>query len=110
MNPSFKKLRELAKERKIKYYDNKSKEELCKELGLDYIPYTPGVIIRTPIKTTLRCVNDDKIIYFPSFIALAKSVERNIGSVLYYEKTKKPMSVVGPGLVVPPGQYVVEKA
>ncbi len=110
MNPTFKELYKLSKERKIKCYCRKSKKELCEELGLNYIPYTPGVIIRTPIKTKLRCVNSDKIIYFPSFIALAKSVERNIGSVSYYERTKKPMPVVGPGLTVPPGMYIVEKA
>ncbi len=104
MNPSFKKLRELAKERKIKYYCFKSKEKLCKKLGLDYVPYTPGLVKRTPIRTMLRCISNDKIIHFPSFIALSKAVERNIGSVLYYEKTKKPMPVVGPGLSVPPGQ------
>ncbi len=109
MNPTFKELYKLSKERKIKRYCRKSKKELCEELGLNYVPYTPGAI-KVPIKTKLRCTNGDKIIYFPSFIALAKSVERNIGSVLYYEKTKKPMSVVGSGLAVPPGMYIVEKA
>ena len=79
MNPSFIKVRKMAKERKI------------------------------TIKTTIRRADRGEKLYFPSFSALAKSVERNIGSVLYYEKTKKPMPVVGPGLAVPPGMYIVEK-
>ena len=107
MKQSFKKLRELAKERNIKYYCHKSKEELCKELGLKHIPHTPGKY--DPIKTTIRRVSDGEIICFQSLTALAKSVGRNTVSVSWYEKTKKPMPVVGPGLVVPPGQYIVSK-
>ncbi len=45
MNPSFKELRTLAKEKGIKYYCLKNKEELCKELGLDYAPYALGKYI-----------------------------------------------------------------
>ncbi len=107
MNPSFKELRKLAKEKEIKYYCFKSKEELCKELGLDYIPYTPGK--HNPIKTLIRRVSDGETIYFQSLSALARSVGKNTVSVSYYEKTKKPMTVVEPGLRVTPGQYIVEK-
>ena len=106
MNPSFKKLRELAKERKIKYYCFKSKKELCEELGLEYTPYTPG-IITAPRKTTLRRVRDGKELYFPSVNALTKALNRNIGSILYYEKTKKPMLVVRLELIVSPGEYII---
>ena len=108
MNPTFKELYKLAKERKIKYYCFKSKEELCKELGLDYTPYIPGKT-KTPIKTLIRRVSDGETLYFQSFTALARSVGKNTVSVSYYEKVKKPMPVVGPGLAVPPGQYIVEK-
>ncbi len=80
MNPSFKKLRELAKERKIKYYCLKSEKELCEELGLEYTPYTPGIMV-APIKTMIRCVTTGDILYFPSLTALAKSVGRNTVSV-----------------------------
>jgi hypothetical protein len=75
---------------------------------MEYTPYTPG-IIAAPRKTTLRRVRDGKELYFPSVNALEKAVDRNIGSVQYYEKTKKPMPVIGPGLVVPPGKYIVTK-
>ena len=108
MNPSFTKVREIAKERKIKHYCRKSKKELCEELGITYIPHKPGAIA-APMKTMIRCVNDGRKLYFPSLSALAKAVGRNTVSVSYYEKVKKPMFVVGPGLVVPPGQYIVEK-
>ncbi len=107
MNPSFKELRTLAKEKGIKYYCFKNKEELCKELGLDYVPYTSGK--HNPIKTSIRRVGDGEILHFQSFTALAKAVGKNAVSVSYYERTKKPMSVVGSGLAVPPGQYIVEK-
>ena len=109
MNPTFKELYKLSKERKIKQYTNKSKEKLCKELGLDYAPYIIGKK-RLPIKVVIRRISDEKELHFPSFTALAKAVGRNAVSVFYYEKTKKPMPVVGPGLTVPPGMYIVEKA
>ncbi len=104
MNPTFKELRELAKEKGIKYCCFKSKEELCKELGLNYIPYTLGKY--NPIKTMIRRVSDGETLHFQSFTALAKAVGRNTVSVSYYERTKKPMPVVEPGLDVPPGQYI----
>ena len=109
MNPTFKELYELSKERKIKQYTTKSKEKLCKELGLSYVPYIVGKR-RLPIKVLIRRVSDEKESHFPSFAALAKVVGRNTVSVVYYEKTKKPMPVVGPGLAVSPGMYIVEKA
>ncbi len=108
MNPSFGKLRVMAKERKIKYYGQKSKEELCKELGITYIPHKPGKIA-APMKTMIIRVGDGMELHFPSLTSLAKAVGRNTVSVSYYEKVKKPMSVVGPGLAVPPGQYIVNK-
>ena len=108
MNPSFGKLRELAKERKIKYYCLKSKEELCEELGMTYIPHKPGAIA-APMRTMIIRVSDGEKLHFPSLSALAKAVGRNTVSVSYYEKVKKPMSVVGPGLIVSPGRYIVEK-
>ena len=101
MNPSFGKLRELAKERKIKYHCLKSKEEL----GMTYISHKPGAIAAPMI----RRVSDGEKLHFPSLSALAKAVGRNTVSVSYYEKVKKPMSVVGPGLIVSPGRYIVEK-
>ena len=107
MNPSFKELRKCAKEKGIKYYCFKSKEELCKELGLNYIPYTSGK--HNPIKTLIRRVSDGETLYFQSLSALARSVGKNTVSVSYYERTKKLMSVVEPGLAVPTGQYIVEK-
>ncbi len=42
MNPTFKELYELSKKRKIKQYTTKSKEKLCEELGLSYVPYIVG--------------------------------------------------------------------
>ncbi len=107
MNPSFKELRKLAKEKGIKYYCLKNKEELCKELGLDYVPYALGKY--DPIKTLIRRVSDGKTFYFQSLTALARLVGKNTVSVSYYEKAKKPMSVVELGLGIPPGQYIVEK-
>ena len=108
MNLSLGKLRKLAKERKIKYYTYKSKKKLCEELGMIYIPHKPGAIA-APMRTMIRRVSDGKELHFPSLSALARAVGRNTVSVSYYEKVKKPMPVVGPGLAVPPGQYIVEK-
>ena len=107
MNPSFKELRKSAKEKGIKYYCLKSKEELCKELGFNYVPYALGKY--DPIKTLIRRVSDGKTFYFQSLTALARSVGKNTVSVSYHEKAKKPMSVVEPGLGIPPGRYIVEK-
>ncbi len=108
MNPTFKELYRLAKERKIKHYCQKSKEKLCEELGLSYVPYTVGKR-KSPMKVLIRRVIDGEETHFKSFAALAKAVGRNSVSVFYYEKNKKPMPVVGPGLTVPPGMYIVEK-
>ncbi len=92
MNPSFKELRKLAKEKGIKYCCFKSKEELCKELGLNYIPYTLGKY--NPIKTVIKRVSDGETLHFQSFTALAKAVGRNTVSVSYYERTKKPICLL----------------
>jgi hypothetical protein len=108
MNPTFKELYELSKERKIKQYTTKSKEKLCEELGLSYVPYIVGKR-RLPMKVLIRRVSDGEESHFHSFAALAKAVGRNTVSALYHERIKKPMSVVGPGLSVPPGVYIVEK-
>ncbi len=108
MNPTFKELYKLAKERKIKNYGRKNKKVLCEELKLNYIPYVTGKK-RSPIKVLIRRVSDGKELHFLSFTALAKAVGRNTVSALYHERIKKPMSVVGPGLSVPPGVYIVEK-
>ncbi len=97
-------VRKLAKERKIKYYCCKSREDLCEELGIE------NKIGKTsPIEITLKRVRDGEILCFKSINAVARAVDRKAASVAWYEKTKKPMFVVGPGLVVPPGQYIVVK-
>ncbi len=94
----------LAKERKIKYYCCKSREDLCRELGIE------NKLGKTsPKETTLRRVRDGELFYFQSINAVARAVDRNTASVAWYEKTKKPMYVIGPGLVVPPGKYIVTK-
>ena len=97
-------IRKLAKERKIKYYCCKSREDLCKELGIEN-----KLGITAPIKITLTRVRDGELFYFRSLNAVARAVDRNTASVAWYKKTKKPMCVIGPGLVVPPGYYIVTK-
>ena len=106
MNSSpSKNVRKLAKERKIKYYCCKSREDLCKELGIE------NKLGKTAQReTTLRHVRDGELFCFPSINAVARAVDRNSASVTWYEKTKKSMYVIGPGLVVPPGRYIVTKA
>ncbi len=98
-------IRKLAKEQNIKYYRCKSREELCKDLGIKN-----EIGVTAPRKITLKRVRDGEIILFQSLNAVARAVDRNVASVSWYEKTKKPMVVIGPGLVVPPGYYFVTKA
>ena len=97
-------IRELAKERKIKYYCCKSRKALCEELGIeDRLGRT------SPRETTLKRVRDGKIFIFKSINAVARAVDRNSASVAWYVKTKKPMYVIGPGPIIPPGRYMVTK-
>ncbi len=77
-------IRELAKERKIKYYCCKSRKALCEELGIkDRLGRT------SPRETTLKRVRDGKIFTFKSTNAVARAVDRNSASVAWYVKTKK---------------------
>ena len=105
MNYSNKELRALAREKKVKYYYVKSKEELCEALGIEHEPRALRKI--TPV--TIRCVEKDETTHFPSISALAKAMGKNIGSVVWYEKTKRPISVVVPEGVIPPGKYIIDR-
>ncbi len=97
-------IRKLAKEKKIKYYCCKSREDLCEELGIE------NELGKTsPKEITLKRVRDGELFCFKSINAVARAVDRNTASVAWYEKTKKPMCVIGPGPVVPPGYYIVTK-
>ncbi len=98
-------IRKLAKERNIKYYCLKSRKELCKELGIEN-----NIGKTAPMKITLTCVRDGEILLFKSINAVARAVDRNSASVLWYVNTGKRMIVYGPGLVVPPGYYMVTKS
>ncbi len=106
MNYSNKELRALAREKKIKYYYVKSKEELCEALGKEHEPRALRKI--TPV--TIRCIEKDETTHFPSISALAKAMGKNIGSVVWYEKTKRPISVekISQG-VIPPGKYIIDR-
>ncbi len=97
-------IRKLAKERNIKYYCCKSRGQLCRELGIEN-----KMGVTAPIRITLTRVRDGEILRFKSINAVARAVDRNTGSIAWYEKTKKPMCVIGPGPVVPPGYYIVTK-
>ena len=98
-------IRKLAKERNIKYYCCKSREELCEELGIEN-----KIGVTAPKKITLKRVRDGEILRFRGLNAVARAVDRNVASVSWYEKTKKPVVVIGPGPVMPPGYYFVTKA
>ncbi len=98
-------IRKLAKERNIKYYCCKSREDLCKELGIE------NELGKTsPREIILKRVRDGELFRLRSINAVARAVDRNAASVAWYVKTKKPMVVIGPGPVVPPGYYFVTKA
>ena len=104
---SNKELRALTGEKKIRHYYVKSKKELCEALGIEHEPCVRRKI--TPV--TIRCVEKDETTHFPSISALAKAMEKNIGSIVWYEKTKRPISVetdVSQG-VMPPGKYIIDR-
>ncbi len=94
------------RERKVRYYYVKKKEELCEILGVECRPLT----VRKTTPVTIRCVENDETTHFPSLSVLAKAMGMNIGSVIWYEKTKRPISVLsGQSEVIPPGGYVINR-
>ncbi len=65
------------------------KEKLCEVLGIEYRPLT----VRRATPVTIRNIGNDETTHFPSFAALAKAIEKNIGSIVWYEKTKRLIPV-----------------
>ena len=127
MGYSLKELRALARKKKIRHYHVKNKDELCRALEIEHDPF----LLRKITPVTIRCVEKDEttdpasandlresvhqrevdLLHFPSISALAKAMGKNIGSVVWYEKTKRPISVetdVSQG-VIPPGKYVIDR-
>jgi ribosomal protein L7Ae-like RNA K-turn-binding protein len=100
MSYTNKKLRELAKERKVKWSYKKNKKELCEEMGVEYVPSSKRAM---PVTITLEGSSSfPKTIRFPSSYSLAKAVGKKGGSIAWYEKAKKPMAVSGSETVVVP--------
>ena len=77
------------------------KEKLCEILGIEYEPCTA----RKTTPVTIRGVESNETTHYPSFAVLAKAMGKNIGSIVWYEKTKRPIPVVnGQSDVISPGR------
>ena len=106
MNYTNKELRALARKRKIRYYYVMKTEELCEILGIEYRPLT----VRKTTPVSIKCVENDETTHFPSLSMLAKVMGKNIGSVIRYEKTKRPIPVTNDqSEVIPSGGYVIDQ-
>ena len=88
-------LREIAKSRKIKYYNNYNKNELEKMLGLEitkpnekYEKYCRGKINK-PISIIIKYKETGEIFNFKSLYSSAKNFNLNAESIKYIIKTKK---------------------
>ena len=99
-------LRALARKRKILHYYVKRKEELCEILGVEYKPHAA----RKTVPLTIRRVENDETTRFPSLATLVNAMGKNIGSIVWYEKTKRPILVVeGQSEIIPPGGYIIDR-
>ena len=82
----------------------KRKEELCEILGVEYKPRT----VRETTPVTIKCVENDETTHFPTISTLAKTMGKNIGLIIWYEKVKRTIFVVnGQSEVIPPGGYII---
>ena len=101
-----KKLRAMAKEKEILCYYAMKKEELCEALGIKHKPSTA----RKTTPVTKRNTVKDETTHFPSLGGLARAMGKNIGSIVWYGKTKRPMPVVeGQSKIIAPGAYIIDR-
>ena len=100
-NYNISQLREIAKSRKIKYYNNYNKNELEKMLGFEitkpnekYEKYCRGKINK-PISIIIKNKETGEILTFISLHSAAKNFNINAECIKYRIKTKKDLKSNG---------------
>ena len=71
-----KELKELAKQRGIKYFSRMSKKKLCEIMGIS--------LAKKPTKITLRNTATEETLEFPSIYRASKELNVTPGLITYY--------------------------
>jgi hypothetical protein len=75
-----KELKELAKQRDIKYFSRMNKKKLCEVMGIS--------LVKKPTKITFKNTATGETLEFPSMYRASKKLNVNRGLIAYYTGRK----------------------